>query len=237
MVHRERLFAHRGDPAHAPENTWASFKAALGHGAQGVEGDVRRTADGVWIVFHDAQLRRTTDLKGPVARTPWRVLRKADAGSWFSPRFRGEPILRLSDFLNRCHRHQLAVFLDVKVNGNERELAQLLKRSAALSQIAIGAGKKESLRRWRRFLPETDLFWVTGDRQRVTRRLLEQAAGLGLAGMAAYRRWVDRESVSYARQAGLKLYVWTAHTPGQLKRLVRLEVDGIMSEVWPCPSI
>ncbi|MBS1848659.1 MAG: glycerophosphodiester phosphodiesterase [Actinobacteria bacterium] len=50
------VFAHRGVSAEFPENTVAAFAAAAGRGADGVELDVRRTADGALVVHHDAHL-------------------------------------------------------------------------------------------------------------------------------------------------------------------------------------
>lgn len=51
------VFGHRGASAHAPENTPAAFRLAAEHGADGVELDVRRTADGELVVHHDAVLK------------------------------------------------------------------------------------------------------------------------------------------------------------------------------------
>lgn len=50
------VFAHRGASAAEPENTLAAFRAAVALGADGVELDVRRTADGALAVHHDAAL-------------------------------------------------------------------------------------------------------------------------------------------------------------------------------------
>ena len=61
------LLAHRGDSAHRPENTLASFLRALEVGADNVELDVQLTRDGRLIVIHDATLDRTTTGQGPVA--------------------------------------------------------------------------------------------------------------------------------------------------------------------------
>ena len=89
------MLAHRGDSAHAPENTLEA--ARLGHrsGASGWELDVRTTRDGVPVLLHDASLARTTDVAGRfrddprsaagflVADFDWDEVRTLDAGSWF----------------------------------------------------------------------------------------------------------------------------------------------------------
>src|SRR5512140_1438453 len=89
------VVGHRGAPARAPENTAASFRAALDAGAGAIELDVGLSKDGHAVVLHDATLDRTTSGRGPLARRTWPELAELDAGGWFSPRFAGEPVLDL----------------------------------------------------------------------------------------------------------------------------------------------
>jgi glycerophosphoryl diester phosphodiesterase len=74
------VIGHRGAAAYAPENTLESFRLALRLGAEALEFDVRRSADGEAMVFHDAVLDRTTNLSGPVALHTAEALAEADAG-------------------------------------------------------------------------------------------------------------------------------------------------------------
>lgn len=65
------LLAHRGASHAAPENTLAAFARALGdEGADGLECDVRLSADGVPVVFHDNDLMRMTGAAGKLEATP-----------------------------------------------------------------------------------------------------------------------------------------------------------------------
>ena len=81
------IFAHRGASAHAPENTLAAFELALEQGADGIELDVKLSADGQVIVIHDATVDRTTDGMGPVSELTLGELRGLSAG--YSQRFAG----------------------------------------------------------------------------------------------------------------------------------------------------
>jgi glycerophosphoryl diester phosphodiesterase len=56
---RPLIIAHRGASAFAPENTLAAFQLAKDAGAEGVEFDVHLARDGVPVVVHDEDLRRT----------------------------------------------------------------------------------------------------------------------------------------------------------------------------------
>ncbi len=172
--------------------------------------DVRRTADGVWVVLHDPMPGRATDLP--------------------------KSIPQVSEALALCRSRRVKAFLDVKQGSYEEELAQIVKRSGWLHQTVLLAGHDASLRRWRKLLPQHPLFRVTGFRVPITRKAIAQAHRMRLTGFVGYRRWVNRQTVDWVHQAGLQIVVWTVRTSSDLKRYARLGVDGMMSEVWPPPS-
>jgi len=60
------LFAHRGSSARFPEHTRAAYQQALDDGADGIETDVRLTADDRLVCWHDATIDRTTGAPGRV---------------------------------------------------------------------------------------------------------------------------------------------------------------------------
>lgn len=93
------MIAHRGASARAPENTLPALQEALRQGAAGVEVDVQRTSDGVLILVHDDDWRRTTGHAGRVRETPWDEVQRLDAGSWFGADFAGVPVPRLETAL------------------------------------------------------------------------------------------------------------------------------------------
>ena len=74
------VIAHRGDSAHRPENTLASFAGALEVGATVIELDVQLTADGELVVIHDPQLSRTTSGTGDVRQMRLAEVRAVSAG-------------------------------------------------------------------------------------------------------------------------------------------------------------
>src|SRR5215212_2095608 len=78
------VIGHRGNRAHAPENTIESFAQAVAAGADALEFDLRVSADGIPVVHHDATLTRTTNGHGEIARKTFAELRELDAGANFS---------------------------------------------------------------------------------------------------------------------------------------------------------
>lgn len=88
-----KIYAHRGGPQKAPENTIAAFKAAISAGADGVECDIRRTADGQFVACHDRTLARVAGHDWPVAETTWAHLKTLRVAG-------REPLAHLDDILN-----------------------------------------------------------------------------------------------------------------------------------------
>jgi glycerophosphoryl diester phosphodiesterase len=92
---RPLVIAHRGDSAHAPENTLEAARLGRDAGAEAWELDVQLTRDGVAVVLHDETLTRTTDVASRHPGDPrgmdgfrltdfdWSEVRELDAGSWF----------------------------------------------------------------------------------------------------------------------------------------------------------
>jgi glycerophosphoryl diester phosphodiesterase len=94
------IAAHRGDRAHAPENTVPAFEAAVQRGTDFVETDVQLTADGYAVIMHDTTVDRTTNGTGAVADLTLAELRTLDAGSWYDPAFAGTQVPMFEDFLD-----------------------------------------------------------------------------------------------------------------------------------------
>ncbi|KAA5605393.1 glycerophosphodiester phosphodiesterase [Roseospira marina] len=122
--HVPRVIAHRGACASAPENTLAAFRRAHELGARWVEFDVKLTADGRPVVFHDNTLDRTTDGSGPMADTPLAALGDLDAGKWFDPDFAGELVPTLEEVLDLLVEMDLGANMELKpCPGREAETA------------------------------------------------------------------------------------------------------------------
>lgn len=93
------IAAHRGDRAHAPENTLPAFEEAIRRGSDYVETDVQLTADGYAVLMHDGTVERTTNGRGAVGDLTLAELRTLDAGSWYDPAFAGVQVPLLDEFL------------------------------------------------------------------------------------------------------------------------------------------
>ncbi len=108
------VIAHRGVPLRAPENTMPSFEAALKAGVKWLEADIKLTADGIPVLLHDETLDRTTNGQGPLAAMGWEDVQKLDAGSWFSPAYKGTRLPAFAELVSFICKENLRLFLELK---------------------------------------------------------------------------------------------------------------------------
>ncbi|MEU7198929.1 glycerophosphodiester phosphodiesterase family protein [Streptomyces sp. NPDC045470] len=144
--HRVEIVAHRGASAHAPENTLAAVDAAADLGVTWVENDVQRTKDGELVIVHDTSLARTTDAEQVFPdRAPWNVadftlaeIEQLDAGSWFGPKFAGERVPTLEDYMDAVEDNGQKLLMEIKAPelypGIERQILKELREDGWLDR-------------------------------------------------------------------------------------------------------
>ena len=82
---RPQVVAHRGASYENAEHTLGAYVAALDAGAEGLECDVRLTADGHLVCVHDRDLRRTAGRRDAISTLDLAELERLDVASWKNP--------------------------------------------------------------------------------------------------------------------------------------------------------
>jgi glycerophosphoryl diester phosphodiesterase len=224
-------FAHRGGTAHGLENSMAAFGGAVSLGYRYLETDVRATLDGQLVAFHDPTLDRVTDRTGVVARLSWREVRLAMIGGV-------EPIALLGDVLEAWPH--VRVNIDPKADSAVGPLIDLLRSRGAVDRVCVGSFSDERLRRVRSFLGPR--LCTSMGPQEVARlrmaawKLLPRAAVSQRAGCVQLPirhgrvRLVEPRLLGTAHELGLPIHVWTINDPNEMRRLLDLGVDGLVSD-------
>jgi len=130
------VLAHRGATAFAPENTLEACAAALDHGADGCEIDLRRTSDGALVLFHDETLDRITDGFGAVDQATFRELENLHPLTAHGRPQAGVPP-SFAALLDLARERIMLLHLDLKVPGIEEEVARLLDLADAWDHIVF----------------------------------------------------------------------------------------------------
>lgn len=227
---RPWVIAHRGASGHAPENTMAAFRRAVELGAEFIETDLHLTRDSQLVAIHDDTLDRTTNASGLVTSYTLAELRRLDAGAWFGPEFAGQRIPTLDEILAFAREHDIVFYLEIKPGGAwrpEHALVAALQNSDAVNRVVILCFDAEVLRTVR----ELDSSLMTGLlADRPAADLVDRAVRAGARQLAPHWELVSQELVRQAHAAGLPVVPWTVNQPEPMQALLRLGVDGIMTD-------
>jgi glycerophosphoryl diester phosphodiesterase len=223
--------AHRGGAIEHLENSMPAFEACVALGYRYIETDVRVTADGVLVAFHDGTLERVTDRPGRLDQMPWAEVAEARIGG-------RERLVRLDDLFEAWP--DVRFNLDIKAAGVIAPLARLIRKLGVLDRICIGSFSDARVAAARRVLGPT-VCTSLGPRGVAALRLSSyspRAAGLVRmqAGCAQVplqlggRALVDERFITAAHDRGLQVHVWTVDTPEECTRMLELGVDGVMTD-------
>lgn len=223
------IIAHRGDSAHAPENTIAAVKLAWQVGSDAVEVDVHLSHDQKIMAIHDPSTRRTAGQPCRVSQTPSARLRQLDVGRYKGEHFAGQCIPFLTDVLS-CLPPQGRLFIDIKC-GSEiiSPLRDVLYRSGKQGQVVVISFDFEMLEQFKRAMPEVPAYGLCDTWLGRTYRqsLIRRAQTSGLDGLDLHWAGLTHHFAHQVRQAGLDLYVWTVDSPSMAQRLADMNVQGI----------
>jgi glycerophosphoryl diester phosphodiesterase len=232
-VTRPLVIAHRGFSAKAPENTLASYQLAIDAGAQMAECDVRLTKDGVPVLLHDADLERTTGVAGKLAQRTLAEIRELDAGSWKAPEFAGQRIPTLAEALELTNG-RLRFVIEIKDKGIEKQVVEVI-RSAGVdpASLMIFCFQRETVANIARLEPLLPTTWLVGDlpyRDDDRRGVLRDALRARVSALGLPLSKVDPDFVRLAHESGLPIFVWTINDPDDMRFLIRIGVDGIITD-------
>jgi len=232
-LRRPLNIAHRGASQVAPENTLAAFHKALQLGADGIELDVRLSADGVPVVIHDATVDATTDGGGPVAGMSLAQLRTLDAGGWFDPVFKGERIPTLEEVLGTFGGRMV---LNLELKGKrvmDHEVAPavtaLLKQQKVQEKILVSCFNPYLLRQVRRLAPAVPVGLLYAGSPFPTRYLATLLMGEQPAAIHPHYALVNEARVAHAHELGVRVNTWTVDDPERMRALASASVDGIIT--------
>jgi glycerophosphoryl diester phosphodiesterase len=230
------VIGHRGASAHAPENTLAAFARALADGADGLEFDVRLASDGVPVVIHDANLRRTAGRAEEIASLSSRTLAEVSVGEWFNRKFptrarseyASECVPTLAQVCERFAERCDALYVELKcTRANAHALAaatvDVLRASpAAASRAVVESFTLEAIAEVKRLAPELRTVALFERTLRVPRprmsEMIARALACGADEIALQRSLVSQHIVEAARAAGLPIVVWTVDHPSWARR-------------------
>ena len=212
------------------------------YAVDGIELDVQMSADGKVVIYHDRSLHRIARRHKSVADLDFAELAQLDWGSWFGPRFKGEPVMTLDHVLSLLG-HRTHLLIEIKSHAKEQASGHAYRLTEKV--VAL-------LEATQPHLPEAHIHILSFDE-----RVLSLAHGLApqwryvlnlaenntnavmrrppgalrhLWGVDAKIGKLSRPLVQWARKGGLHVFTYTCNTASQVGKAVALDVDAILSD-------
>lgn len=217
---------------------------AMAGGADGFECDVRLSADGVPVVIHDAVLDRTTDASGPVSARTAAELGRLDARCHFSPAAAafaapspvGVPMLR--DVITHFTTARIIIELKDESARLARLVAAMVVELGALDRVCVGSFHQPVLDAVRAAVPALT---TSASRREAQWTLARSWVRWPLPARPVYRAFqvperagrlhvVTPAFVRRVHREHAVVQVWTVDAPDDIRRLLALGVDGIISD-------
>jgi glycerophosphoryl diester phosphodiesterase len=236
------VIGHRGNRAHAPENTLVSFREAVRLGVDAVEFDLRVSRDGVLVVMHDQTLDRTTDGRGPVEMRTVAELRRLDAGAKFTRdggytfpwRGRGATVPTFDEIIESLPR-ELPCIIELKTPGATELVRGAIRRHDIANRVLVAGFDPDATR------PLRGAGFALGASTPDVAKLLLSALLRQRLGPQLFQalcippRWhgipVPIPVLAHAlRGSGTGIHVWTINDPAYALRLWGKGVQGIISD-------
>jgi glycerophosphoryl diester phosphodiesterase len=216
--------AHRGASGQAPENTLAAFRLGKKMGAGMIEFDVWETKDHRLVVLHDASLRRTTGLRRRVDELTLAEVRELDAGAWFHPSFKGEGIPTLAEVLTGLDGVDFNI--EIKKADPKRVLAEIV-RLGVRRKVIFSSFDPALLHRLREIDPTVRIGFLIDKES--WRQVWQETDRLSPFSINLPLRRAAAAVVRKAHEKGLKVLVYTVNREADMRRLIRLGVDGLFT--------
>ena len=219
--------AHRGARQAAPENTLPAFERAMQMGADGLELDVQLSADGELFVFHDTLLDQLTNGTGVAASYTLAALKELDAGSHFGQAWRGTPIPTLDEVFDLLPDD---AFVNIELkrdtiarDGLEEAIVEFIQRRNLASRIVVSSFNPVILWRLRKEAFPLTLLYSPG-----MPVWLEYGQARHFLRLDALHPFYPQVR---APLPDLPINTWTVNEPSEMRRLLALQVNAIITDV------
>jgi glycerophosphoryl diester phosphodiesterase len=227
-----RIFGHRGLALDAPENTPLAFEAALKAGASHIETDVHASLDGVAVISHDPDLSRLLGRAVRVDELTMAELALIDLG-------KGQSFVSLADGLRLFPGVRFNI--DIKTESAERPAAESILAAGAVSRVLITSFDEGRRSRTVSALPGVAssasasriLLAVVGAKlgiRAIVRHALRGLNAVQVPERSGLIHVVTPRVIRAVHAAGLEFHVWTINDPDDMKRLLDLGVDGLVTD-------
>lgn len=240
------VLAHRGDSKRFPENTLPAFRSALEMKVDVIETDVHITKDGIVVIWHDDDLSRLCGEEVAVYEKTYDELLQYDAGSFYiddngEKPFEGKgiTIARFDELLSLDPNQRINVDMKDPKPELVHALAKLLREYKAAHRVCVASFHSQNIFLLRKIFPEALTSFTSKE---VAKYVLSINFGLGflwknfpacvfqMPEKEKGIRLLTKRFIRYCHKRGLKIQIWTINEADEMRRLLKMGVDGLFTD-------
>jgi len=223
---------HRGDRASAPENTLPALENAIASDMEFVETDVQLTKDGVPVLMHDDTIDRTTNGRGAVADITWKSLKKLDAGSWYSKKYKKTRVPSLNQFFEVLAPSDKKLLLELKGFWEDEEVTlvvDLIREHGLEKRVTLASFDFTTIMNIEKVGPSFPRVIIMRMMPADPVRLANHFGAIAILTSPASLE-ADPRAVDNMHDAGLGVLVYTLNSEERWSEAIGLGVDGIITD-------
>lgn len=233
MKHDVLVIAHRGASDLLPDNTLESFDRAILEQADMLELDVRKTADGELVLFHDWHIKPPSKnnhapvLTRPVSHARFDMIQNSCEACGYQPATLPEVLARYGNRIN--------INIELKAGGYEQNVIDLVNRYGIADQVVLSSFFPWVIMKLKDIDSSIKTGWIVGQEQviranRLARAILSFIFRKVKADSAHFHyEIITPEIIQRFHDRGIPIYAWTVNDDYIMSQLVKLGVDGIIT--------
>lgn len=218
-MHNVKIYAHRGNHIIYTENTLEAVKSAINLPIDGVEIDVRCTADGQAVLMHDAELSRVTDVHAKLKSLKLNELKNIKTHC-------GQPIAALDEVLSLFTEDKLLNIECKTVEAADASIA-LIKSKKVTTHCLISSFIPEALALAHQKLPTLETALIAEDDFYDN---LERATALKCSALHFCGSKLSEQNIVDSKATKIRLVAWTINDINLAKKLHAFGIDGIITD-------
>lgn len=225
-----KMIAHRGLSGIEVENTYSAFKRAGEHSYYGIEADVRRTADGKFIICHDDDLERISGQKIDVESSNFSDLINVPLFDRYKNTAVGERLTGLENFILVCKQYEKQAILEFKSNFTQQEIdeiIEIIRNLDYLERVTFISFNYNDVLYVRQKLPTQRVQYLfSKPSDEITEKLIRDKIDVGIN-----HKSLTKDLLNTYHDAGLEVNCWTVDSKLRAKQLIKLGVDYLTSNI------
>ena len=225
-TYKTKITAHRGSSVKAPENTKSSIEYAINDHLDYAEIDAQETKDGVIVLTHDSNFKRTSGQDLNIWETNFKDIEALDVGSFLDPKFKGEKVPTLDEII-KMSKGKIKLNIEIKLSGHEKNLTEgiikVIKDNNFEDQCVVASLDYNEIQKAKLLDPKIKIGYIMF-------ASLGNILSLNVDLYSIESTNVTQNLVDEIHGANKLIHVWTINTSSTMRTMYELGVDGIITD-------